>query len=119
MRVAGLILVVDDEAGIRMVVREILEDEGFEVVEAHDGLAALHQLTTCQPALILLDLNMPRMSGWDLQAQLQAQHSPIPVVFMTAGHQAQHEAERHGAVGALSKPFDLDDLLRTVQHFAA
>ena len=115
---AGLVLVVDDQPDIRNVIAAILSAEGFAVVTAANGREALDRIGAQQPALILLDLHMPVMSGWELQAQLRAEASPISVVFMTAGEQACIEADRNGAAGCLPKPFELDQLLMVAQRFA-
>jgi CheY-like chemotaxis protein len=113
------VLIVDDEATIRAVIRDILEAEGFRVAEASDGRDALAVLARRSPAVILLDLQMPRMDGWALYQQLRAEERAIPVVFVTAGAGARVEAEHHGADGYLAKPFDLDALLALVARFTA
>lgn len=112
------VLVVDDDPGIRQVIESILADEGYEVATATNGREALDQIATQPPAVVLLDLNMPVMSGWELTAQVQERGLDVPLVFMTAGARAQAEAERHHAAGYLPKPFDMDHLLRTVARFA-
>jgi CheY-like chemotaxis protein len=115
----GLILVVDDDADIRQVVRAILESEGYAVALAANGRDALARLAQQPPDAILLDLNMPVMSGWEFHERLKSQKSRIPVVFMTAGQEAQREARAHGATGYLAKPFEMDDLLQTVEQLLA
>ena len=111
------VLVVDDDPGIRGVIQAALEMEGYTVVTASNGREALDCIAKAQPALVLLDLQMPVMTGWDLFSQLHAAQCPVPIVFMTAGFRAKAEAERCGADGYLSKPFDLDQLFQTVEHF--
>lgn len=113
----GPILVVDDDPGIRDVLAVLLSDEGYTVQTAANGLDALTSIHTWRPALILLDLQMPMMTGWEIVAQLRLLQVDIPVVFMTAGMSARAEAERHDVAGYLSKPFDLDDLLGVVARF--
>ena len=108
------VLVVDDDDGIRRTIAEMLESEGYDVATAVDGHAALARIAERAPALILLDLQMPGMSGWEVLARLREQGTRIPVVFMTAGYRAQTEAERHNAEGHLGKPFEMDDLLAVV-----
>ncbi len=115
----GLILVVDDDPDIRALVHMILEEEGYAVVAAGDGREALLQVQHQQPALILLDLNMPVMSGWELHAELRSRQIGVPVVYMTAAQRARTEAEQHGAQGFLAKPFGLNELLSTVERFVA
>jgi CheY-like chemotaxis protein len=113
------ILVVDDDASIRTLLAAVLTDEGYSVALACNGRAALDCLTDQPPRLILLDLQMPVMDGWTFHAELRARALPIPVVYMTAGAQAQQEAERHHADGFLAKPFELDELIDLVQLLSA
>ena len=68
------------------------------------------------PALILLDLNMPVMSGWELHEELRSRQISVPVVYMTAAQRARSEAESHGAQGYLAKPFDLTDVLDAIER---
>ncbi len=112
------ILVVDDVPSICSLVAAILRDEGYQVTTAQNGQEALVRMAEAMPDLILLDLQMPVMSGWELQRRLQDQGCGVPVVFMTAGPQARVEAERHHAAGYLAKPFDPDVLVATVTQLA-
>ena len=111
------VLVVDDDIDIRQTIAEILQSEGYSVATAGNGEAALTRIAERMPALILLDLQMPVMSGWEVLSHLRERSIPIPVVFMTAGYRAQTEAERHRAEGHLGKPFEMDDLLGLVARF--
>ena len=110
------ILVVDDDPGIRDVVTMVLRDEGFPVATATNGRQALASITAARPELVLLDLNMPVMTGWEVLSQLQAALAGIPVVVMTAAQGGQAEAQRCHADGYLGKPFDLEDLLTVVER---
>jgi len=114
---AAHILVVDDDVDIRQTIRDILEVEGYNVATATNGREALKRIAERQPALVLLDLQMPVMTGWDLLSALRERGVKVPVVFMTAGFRAQTEAERHNADAALGKPFEMDELLRLVARF--
>ena len=93
-----------------------LEDSGYAVRTATDGGFALVLLRAWRPDLILLDLMMPGVDGWAFRrAQLaHANWAAIPVVVMSAGYGAQHEAAKLRAAAGLDKPFDLDELLDTV-----
>jgi CheY-like chemotaxis protein len=115
------VLVVDDDAAIRTAVTMLLEDEGYQVLTAANGREALAHVVDGaeRPDVILLDLQMPIMSGWDVLAHLRAAHVEIPVVFMTAGYRARAEAARHGADGFLAKPFAIDDVLALVARLTA
>lgn len=112
------ILVVDDDADICAVIRLTLEEEGYTVTTAANGRQALDRIGEQRPDIVLLDLTMPVMNGWEFNHRLQDVAPGIPVVFMTAAFRAQAEAETHGAAGYLSKPFDVDELLAAVARFA-
>jgi CheY-like chemotaxis protein len=112
----GTILVVDDDEAIRTVVSLVLSDEGYEVLTAEDGRAALARLATVQPDLILLDMRMPIMDGWELARAYRAAPRPhASIVVLTAAHDAASRAAQIDAAGYLAKPFALEDLL-TIVH---
>ena len=110
----GTILIVDDDAAIRDALSEILESEGYVVSTASDGAAALRQIEDQRPALVLLDMRMPVLNGWDVAATLRQREIAVPILVMTAARDARHWAEQIAADGYLAKPFDLDDLLDSV-----
>lgn len=116
---SGLILVVDDDAGIQDFLQIALEAEGYEVVIAEDGKDALEKLKNITPDLILLDLMMPRMNGYAFAKALQHQgcRSAIPLVVLTADAQAKEKAALVAADAYLIKPFDLEDLLKIIARF--
>jgi two-component system, chemotaxis family, chemotaxis protein CheY len=111
-RAAPLILVVDDEPDIREVIAEAFILNGYRVRTARNGKIALEQARLNRPDLIVLDLMMPVMDGWEfLEAQRRnLQLASIPVVVVTA----ELDANVEGAAVILRKPFDLDTLLSTV-----
>jgi CheY-like chemotaxis protein len=113
---AGNILIVDDDQSIRFTVNEILEDEGYVVEAASDGLDALARLDGFFPALILLDIAMPRMDGYEFADRLRALglHERIPIVVLTADERARQKTERIGAVAYIRKPFSVEGLLEVV-----
>jgi two-component system chemotaxis response regulator CheY len=107
-------LVVDDSRVIRKVARRILEDLRFQIEEAGDGMEALQACRRTMPDAILLDWNMPVMSGIDFLRQLRKENGgehPI-VVFCTTENDAEHitEALKAGANEYIMKPFDGDIL---------
>lgn len=110
------ILVIDDDSDIREVVGEALEFAGYEVATAREGREGLALCRSFRPTLILLDLMMPGMSGWEFRAaqQEEAALAKIPVLVVTA--LGQDPDIRVSAV--LAKPFRLDDLLAHVRRFA-
>jgi two-component system response regulator PrrA len=111
------ILVVDDDPHIRSVILDVLADEGFVVASAADGRDALAQIAAAAPALVLLDLQMPVLSGWDVLRALRASQARVPVVLMSAGVRVREEAARLQAAGYLAKPFALDDLVAVVERY--
>lgn len=111
------ILVVDDEAGIRELMREILEDEGYEVRLAENGVAARNERLAKEPALVLLDIWMPDVDGITLLREWSTEGLLTMPVVMMSGHGTIHtavEATRMGAFDYLEKPVPYDHLLDTV-----
>lgn len=106
-------LVVDDDEGLQETLQVLLEMEGYDVAIAQDGLDALAKLDHLSPDLILLDLMMPRMDGFEFVAELErrGRRGGIPIVVLTADGRAKYKAERVSAAGYLGKPFDVPELL--------
>ena len=113
------ILVVDDDAAIRRVVAAVLADEGYTVAEAPDGGAALARARAAPPRLILLDMRMPGMDGWEFARRYRRLPGPpAPNICVTAAVDAAARGAQIGAVAALAKPFDLDELVALVGRHA-
>lgn len=110
------VLVVDDDPDIREVVGLMLQDEGYQVATAADGLQALDEVARHLPDVVLLDLWMPAMDGWTFQAHLRERSPETPVVVMTAGRGQEAEVDRRQVAGYLTKPFDIDSLLGAVER---
>jgi len=111
------VLVVDDEPALCNAIRMILELDGYHVDMATNGADAVTQAVEAHPAVVLLDLCMPGMDGWQTQHLLRERVPEVPVVFMTAGDKVWREAASHQAAGGLRKPFDVDTVLDTVARF--
>ena len=110
-----VVLVVDDDAALCQFIADALEPEGYKTVRAADGHAALAAVEVSMPDLILLDVQMPGIDGWDVLGQLRAKAGPQrSIVVMTGQYEGQERALESGAQGYLAKPFDLDDLLECV-----
>ena len=113
------ILIADDERDIRDLVAYALRFAGYEVVTTRNGEEAVQAVLEDQPDLILLDVRMPRMTGYEACRQIKAQPGiqDIPVVFLSAkGQEAEVNAGLLlGAVEYIVKPFSPDDLLKRVE----
>lgn len=110
------ILVVDDEVDIRELVVLILRDAGFMVAEAQSGMEALALLATRRFDLLILDIMLPDMRGWEICWQLAATHAELPVIVFTVRSPMQDEAEMACMKPDrfIHKPFDRQDLLDAV-----
>lgn len=118
MSSSGTILVVDDEADTVDLIRLTLETAGYEVQQALDGAAALQMLQTADYDVLLLDIMMPDMSGFDVLQQLRGSGDNVPpVVFLTARAQPEDRqtGEDLGAVGYLTKPAKRGELLDMIE----
>lgn len=109
-----LILVVEDEPALRALVSSVLREEGYIVIEARNGQEALDLLAQADANLVVLDLSMPIMNGWEFVRKARVEYPRLPILVMTAQYRAHAEIKELGAVGFLSKPFDLSALLDTV-----
>jgi DNA-binding response OmpR family regulator len=117
--VSGAVLVVEDDPDLLALVEMILRDAGYRVATAPDGRSALARVAEEMPALVLLDMRMPVMSGWEFAREFRARHGrAAPIVVVTAAENARARADEIGADGWLEKPFDLDDVLRAAERHA-
>jgi CheY-like chemotaxis protein len=115
------ILIVEDEAPIRSVITEILEDEGYHVASVTNGMEALTYLRehADRPHLILLDLGMPVMTGWEFREEQQRDPAlaRIPVIVMSALPDLDRRAAALEVADCLDKPVDIDKLLAIVAAY--
>ena len=110
------ILVVDDDPEILAMLRDFLESEGLTVRTASNGEEALEALGEVAPSLILLDMRMPVLDGWGFAERYRARALGYPIVVMTAAESARRWAEEIGATGYIAKPFDVNELLQTIER---
>ena len=111
------ILVVDDDEDILVLVRMVLSQNGHSVKTACNGLEALEEIEREMPNLILLDMRMPVMNGWEFAKELKARHAQIPpVMVITAAEDAAARAAEIGARGSIAKPFNLGQVLEAVKR---
>jgi two-component system response regulator MprA len=108
------VLVVDDDPTIRETVREALAWEGYTTLTAPNGREALEQVAAHRPHVVLLDMRMPVMDGWEVARHLKERGLRPKIVTVTAAVSARTWAREIGADAYLAKPFDLDRLLAVV-----
>jgi CheY-like chemotaxis protein len=108
------VLVVDDEPVLRTIVREILHEEGYAVIEAADGRVMLEIMARERPDLVLMDVMMPGIDGREAYQQLRSnpEHRDVPVVMMSAG--VRPIKLDPSIAGFMAKPFDLSQLVELV-----
>ena len=113
------ILVVDDEAEVRDVLNALLTMKGYEVITAADGMAAVTQAQQYRPDLMLLDISMPRMSGFQTCQMIRRMKdcSTIPVIFLTAkkAEADRKFGERLGGNAYVTKPYNQQKLLKLIE----
>jgi len=116
----GRILVVDDQADIRLMCRVNLALEGYEVLEAPDGETGLRMIRELRPDLVLLDVMMPGIDGWEVLETTKAEPeiADIPIVLLTARVQREDEIRgwSSGAADYLAKPFNPSTLTQVVNR---
>ncbi len=116
---SGSVLVVDDDDGVRFMLRELLEEEGLRVAEAADGLRALEVLAQTPYDLVVSDLRMPKLDGLGLLSRIQQLPEPRPQVIVITAHGSERhavEAMKLGALDYFRKPFDVDAVLPVVRR---
>ncbi|SHK50892.1 response regulator [Desulforamulus aeronauticus] len=115
------ILIVDDQVGIRRLLFEALADEGYLVKMAGSGAEALKILSCTLPALVLLDMKMPGMTGYETLQEIRKHYGPLNVIMMTAYGDVEIMAQTKdlGVRHYLNKPFDLDEVRVLVKGLLA
>ncbi len=118
------VLVVDDSAAIRKILQRVLRQTGIEIrtiLEAGDGQEAIELLKAHKPALILTDINMPKMDGLQLLAAVKAaeewRHIPVVMITTEGGETKVGEAVKLGAAGYVRKPFTADQIKEKLADF--
>lgn len=109
------ILVVDDDYTLCQTIQMVLQEEGFSVETAMDGVEALERAEREQPAIVLLDMGLPLLDGEGVAKELHVRYGQaVPIVLMTADGHFAEKGRRIEAIAALNKPFEIDDLLQVV-----
>jgi chemosensory pili system protein ChpA (sensor histidine kinase/response regulator) len=118
-----LVLVVDDSITVRRVTQRLLKREGYRVALANDGLQALERLQEEKPAVVLSDIEMPRMDGFDLVRNIRADARlrDLPIIMITSRIAEKHRehARELGVDHYLGKPYSEDELLALVRGYCA
>ena len=116
---AADVLVVDDDPDMVAIIRIMLDDSGYQVRCARNGKEALESVAEKMPAVVLLDMLMPVMDGWQCARELRARYGRrVPIVVVTAAEHAGARAEQVGGDEVLAKPFEMAELLRIVARYA-
>lgn len=112
------ILVVEDNPDLRDVLGLILEHHGFDVVLARDGVEAVRRAGEERPDLVLMDLMMPRMNGYEARAAINGNGDPpIPVIAITAGLVTREEVTARGFTDLLRKPVTSRVVVETIRRY--
>ncbi len=111
------ILVVEDESALRKILKDDLELEGYQVLIAHDGEEGLRMALESKPDLVLLDVMMPKLSGWDVCRQLKAKQPALPIIMLTAKGQETDKVTGFdlGVDDYVTKPFSVMELVGRVK----
>jgi chemosensory pili system protein ChpA (sensor histidine kinase/response regulator) len=116
------ILVVDDSVSVRTVVARLMQRQGWQVLTAKDGVEAIERLHTRKPDLIILDVEMPRMNGYEFMSSLRAQNAfkETPVIMLTSRASAKHrnKAEALGVNGFMTKPYGDEEFVALVKRLS-
>jgi chemosensory pili system protein ChpA (sensor histidine kinase/response regulator) len=120
---APLVMVVDDSLTVRKITGRLLEREGYRVATAKDGVDALEQMAEALPKVLLVDIEMPRMDGFDLARNVRAEPRTqgIPIIFISSRTAEKHrsQAAQIGVNAFLGKPYPESELLQLVAKYAA
>ena len=126
MKVSKKILLIDDDDECIMIIGSILEKAGFEVISAMDGQEGLERAASEHPDLILLDVMMPEMDGWDTCDSIKANKgiNDVPIVYLTCVNPPKSLHQSHGALETdwdeyLTKPIRRNQLLATVNKLVS
>ncbi|MBV7505168.1 response regulator [Neobacillus drentensis] len=111
------ILIVDDQFGIRILLNEVFQKEGYQTYQAANGIQALEIVTKHDPDLVLLDMKIPGMDGIEILKRMKVIDPDIRVIIMTAYGELDmiQEAKDLGAITHFAKPFDIDDIRAAVR----
>jgi two-component system response regulator (stage 0 sporulation protein F) len=112
------ILIVDDQYGIRILLNEVLQKEGYETFQAANGVQALDLFAKHSPDLVLLDMKIPGMDGIEILKRMKEINENVKVIVMTAYGELDmiQETKELGALMHFAKPFDIDEIRQAVKE---
>ncbi len=111
------LLVIDDDTATRSLIQQALHSEGYNIVVAANGEEGWYELLRVKPQLILLDLQMPLMTGWGFAQKMEQEGIPVPIIIMSGMINSRSDALELGAVDMILKPFTIYDLrAKVAQH---
>ena len=113
------VLIVDDDAAVRQSISKVLKGAGYAVAAASDGEEAVVQFVPGQIDLVLLDLNLPLRSGWDVFERVTTRYPFVPVIIITGMSNQYGPALAAGASALIEKPIDAPALLKTMEQVLA
>jgi two-component system response regulator MprA len=113
------ILVVDDDPSVRETIGTFLRTAGYTVQTAADGAEALELIGRELPAVVVLDMRMPIMDGWDFVRELRAREIDLPIIVMTAARDVRQSAEEVGAPAYVAKPISFPALIARIDQLCA
>ena len=117
------VVIADDSLSVRRALAELMKDAGYEVATARDGLEALELVNSMAPALVLLDLEMPKLNGLEvtrfMRGRAQTRHVPVVMITSRAGEKYRAQADEAGVTLMLGKPFAEDELIISVRKLMA
>ncbi|MBE1281289.1 sporulation initiation phosphotransferase Spo0F [Bacillus sp. Bvel1] len=113
------ILIVDDQYGIRILLNEVFHKEGYQTLQAANGIQALDIVTKERPDLVLLDMKIPGMDGIEILKRMKMIDESIRVIIMTAYGELDmiKESKELGALTHFAKPFDIDEIRDAVKKY--
>ena len=116
------VLIVDDDQDIRLALRVLLRDAGFEVVgDAVNGMKAMELMEKHKPAIVLLDISMPGISGLDVMLDIKKEHPLTKIVMISGDATSEHvtTALERGASGFIVKPFNFNNVVKNIERALA
>jgi CheY-like chemotaxis protein len=117
MHEKSLVLIAEDDRQIQSLLQESLQKE-YHLIFAKDGLQAFEFVKQYSPDLIIMDLHMPKLTGWQAIQEIRVSGKKLPIIVVSGFHDVYNErkAEKYGIVGFLYKPFSMDHLKQLIQE---